>query len=221
MSETLNHILHALLANDVTALSHPGMMWGISIILFIAILLENGFLPLSFLPGDTLLILSGALISRGVLPFFPTFPLLVIASAMGYWLSYLQGKWLHSMPRVQGWLAHSPSRYHQRAHTLFSRYGLPALLFGRFLGFVRTLLPLLAGMSTLSHSRFQLYNWLGALVWVYIMTKLGGMITAISKLPHHSNLVMEILIILPGVFLVAGVATAALLVWRKRRQINK
>ncbi|WJV63308.1 hypothetical protein PCO86_04390 [Pectobacteriaceae bacterium CE70] len=80
MSETLNHILHALLANDVTALSHPGMMWGISIVLFIAILLENGFLPLSFLPGDTLLILAGALISRGVLPFFPTFPLLCLGT---------------------------------------------------------------------------------------------------------------------------------------------
>lgn len=221
MSETFNHILHALLANDVTALSHPGMVWGVGIILFIAILLENGFLPLSFLPGDSLLILSGALISKGVLPFFPTFSLLVIAAAMGYWLSYLQGKWLYNTPRVQRWLAHSPSRYHQRAQTLFSRYELPALMIGRFLGFVRTLLPLLAGMSTLSHSRFQLYNWLSALVWVYTMTKIGGMITAIPKLPHHSDLVMEILLILPVVFLGAGVVTAGLFVWRKRIKSNK
>lgn len=81
--------------------------------------------------------------------------------------------------------------------------------------------PLLAGMSTLNHSRFQLYNGLSALLWVYIMTKIGGMITTIPKLPHHSNLVMEILLILLVVFLGAGVITAGLLVWQKRIKSNK
>ncbi|MEA9389352.1 hypothetical protein SJI19_02085 [Acerihabitans sp. TG2] len=53
------------------------------------------------------------------------------------------------------------------------------------------------------------------------MTKIGGMITTIPKLPHHSNLVMEILLILLVVFLGAGVITAGLLVWQKRIKSNK
>ncbi len=52
------------------------------------------------------------------------------------------------------------ARYHQRAHNLFHRHGLSALLVGRFIAFVRTLLPTIAGLSGLSNARFQFFNWM-------------------------------------------------------------
>lgn len=55
---------------------------------------------------------------------------------------------------MKGWLLQLPAQYHQRAHNLFNRHGLTALLIGRFLGFVRTLLPTMAGISGLNSSRF-------------------------------------------------------------------
>ena len=74
---------------------------------------------------------------------------------------------------MQGWLSHLPAHYHQRAHNLFHRHGLSALLVGRFLAFVRTLLPTIAGLSGLSNARFQFFNWMSGLLWVLILTTLG------------------------------------------------
>ena len=54
---------------------------------------------------------------------------------------------------VKGWLAHLPHKYHQRATCMFDRHGLLALLAGRFLAFVRTLLPTMAGISGLPNRR--------------------------------------------------------------------
>ena len=117
--------------------------------------MENGLLPASFLPGDSLLLLSGALIAKGVMGFAPTLLILTAAAGLGCWLSYIRGRWLGHTGTVKGWLLQLPAQYHQRAHNLFNRHGLTALLIGRFLGFVRTLLPTMAGISGLNSSRFR------------------------------------------------------------------
>ncbi|VFS58101.1 Inner membrane protein YqjA [Leminorella grimontii] len=59
-------------------------------------------------------------------------------------------------------MAKIPAHYHQRAHNLFHQHGFFALLIGRFLAFVRTLLPTIAGLSALDGKRFQIFNWLSA-----------------------------------------------------------
>lgn len=51
--------------------------------------MENGLLPASFLPGDSLLLLSGALIAKGVMGFAPTLLILTAAAGLGCWLSYI------------------------------------------------------------------------------------------------------------------------------------
>ncbi|UJL40960.1 hypothetical protein JS561_09805 [Salmonella enterica subsp. enterica serovar Infantis] len=66
-----------------------------------------------------------------------------------------RGRWLGNTRTVKGWLAQLPAKYHQRATCMFDRHGLLALLAGRFLAFVRTLLPTMAGISGLSNRRFQ------------------------------------------------------------------
>jgi membrane protein YqaA with SNARE-associated domain len=88
-----------------------------------------------------------ALIAKGVMDFVPTIAILTAAASLGCWLSYLQGRWLGNTETVKGWLAHLPHKYHQRATCMFDKHGLLALLAGRFLAFVRTLLPTMAGIS--------------------------------------------------------------------------
>ena len=142
--------------------------------------MENGLLPASFLPGDSLLLLSGALIAKGVMGFAPTLLILTAAAGLGCWLSYIRGRWLGHTGPVKGWLLQLPAQYHQRAHNLFNRHGLTALLIGRFLGFVRTLLPTMAGISGLNSSRFRVFNWLSAAIWVCALVGLGY---AFSQIP--------------------------------------
>lgn len=213
----MSDILNALLNHDLATLSQPGMIWGIYSILFTVIFLESALLPAAFLPGDSLLILAGALAAKGILPFYPTMGLLVVAAGSGYWLNYLQGRWLGHTKRVEKWLAQVPEYYHQRAHELSEQYGSWALLVGRFLGFVRTLLPLLAGLSGLRQGRFQTFSWLGAMLWVYVLMAAGGALTEVSFFRQNEAMGMTLLLILPLVLLIAGIAGSIIVICRRKK----
>lgn len=215
----LTQILHALWQHDFSVLANPGVLWVVYAVLFTTLLLENGLLPASFLPGDSLLLLTGALVAKGVMSMLPTLIILVVASSLGCWLSYLQGRWLGHTRIVKGWLLQLPAHYHERAHTLFTRHGLTALLAARFLAFVRTLLPTIAGISGLDNVRFQIFNWLSALLWVGVIMGMGYALCQIPLVQRHEDKVMAGLMILPALLLVTGLAGALLVVWKNRRKI--
>jgi membrane protein DedA with SNARE-associated domain len=120
--DVLREIVHALWQQDFIALADPSVIWVVYAVLFTTLFLENGLLPASFLPGDSLLLLSGALIAKGVMAFVPTLIILTVAASLGCWLSYLQGRWLGHTNLVKGWLLQLPAQYHQRAHNLFCPY---------------------------------------------------------------------------------------------------
>lgn len=218
--EVLREIVHALWQQDFTALADPTVIWVVYAVLFTTLLLENGLLPASFLPGDSLLLLAGALIAKGVMAFVPTIVILTLAASLGCWLSYLQGRWLGHTGVVKGWLLQLPAQYHQRAHRLFNHHGLMALLIGRFLAFVRTLLPTMAGISGLSNARFQLFNWLSAVIWVGAVVSLGYAFSQIPLVKRYEDQVMAGLMILPLILLVVGLCGAMLVIWRKKRSAS-
>ncbi|MFC0139040.1 DedA family protein [Erwinia mallotivora] len=213
----LHEIVQALWRQDFAALASPEVIWIVYGIMFVTLLLENGLLPAAFLPGDSLLLLAGAMISRGAMGFVPTIAILTLAASLGYWLSYLQGRWLGNTPIVKGWLLHLPVHYHQRAWNLFHRHGLMALLIGRFLAFVRTLLPTMAGISGLKNSRFQLFNWLSGLLWVGILVTLGYTISHVPFIKRHEDQVMAILMVLPLVLLCVGVVGSIVVMVKRRK----
>lgn len=183
----IQNIITALWQHDFAALADPHVVGIVYFVMFATLFLENGLLPASFLPGDSLLLLAGALIGKGVMDFAPTMVILTSAASLGCWLSYLQGRWLGNTRVVKGWLAQLPHKYHQRATCMFDRHGLLALLAGRFLAFVRTLLPTMAGISGLSNRRFQFFNWLSALLWVGVVTTLGYALNMIPFVKRHED----------------------------------
>ena len=211
--DVLREIVHALWQQDFIALADPSVIWVVYAVLFTTLFLENGLLPASFLPGDSLLLLSGALIAKGVMAFVPTLIILTVAASLGCWLSYLQGRWLGHTNLVKGWLLQLPAQYHQRAHNLFNRHGLTALVIGRFLGFVRTLLPTMAGISGLNSTRFQFFNWLSAVIWVGAVVGLGYAFSQIPLVKRYESQVMTG----PLVLLLVGLLGGMLVIWRKKR----
>lgn len=118
---------------------------------------------------------------------------------------------------VKRWLEQLPQEYHHKANHLFHNQGLYALLIGRFLAFVRTLLPVLAGLSELSHRRFQLFNWLSGLLWVGLIVTLGYALNQIPFIKQHEQLVMSALMILPILLLVAGLIGSIVMYWKHRK----
>ncbi|HGK4671826.1 TPA: DedA family general envelope maintenance protein YghB [Kluyvera georgiana] len=212
----IQDIVAALWQHDFAALANPHVVGVVYLVMFATLFLENGLLPASFLPGDSLLLLAGALIAKGVMGYVPTLVILTTAASLGCWLSYIQGRWLGNTRVVKGWLAQLPEKYHQRATCMFDRHGLLALLAGRFLAFVRTLLPTMAGISGLPNHRFQLFNWLSALLWVGVVTSLGYAISMIPFVKRHEDQVMTFLMILPIFLLVVGLLGTVIVVIKKK-----
>jgi membrane protein DedA with SNARE-associated domain len=212
----IQDIIAALWHHDFAALADPHVVGVVYFVMFATLFLENGLLPASFLPGDSLLLLTGALIARGVMDFIPALVILTTAASLGCWLSYIQGRWLGNTRVVKSWLAQLPVKYHERATCMFERHGLLALLAGRFLAFVRTLLPTMAGISGLSNRRFQFFNWLSALLWVGAVTSLGYALSMIPFVKRHEDQVMTFLMILPVFLLVAGLLGTVIVVIKKK-----
>ncbi|MCL7667682.1 VTT domain-containing protein, partial [Klebsiella pneumoniae] len=79
----------------------------------------------------------------------------------------------------------------------FHKPGLTALLIGRFIAFVRTLLPTIAGLSGLNNARFQFFNWMSGLLWVLILTTLGYMVGKTPVFLRNEDKLSSCMMLLP------------------------
>lgn len=212
-------VFNAVWQNDFSVLTDPRLIWTLYFVFFLILFLENGVLPMAFLPGDSLLILAGVLASKDDVEFTLglTILVLVLGASIGTWVGYIQGRWLGNTKTVQNWLSHLPAKYHQRSYQLFDRHGLAALFAGRFIAFVRTLLPILIGVSGLPAKRFQLFNWLSAVLWVTLLTGLGYLLGMSSFFKKHEQMIMSFLVALPLVLLVIGLITTVIVIWRRKK----
>lgn len=213
---TMKDIVTTLWQHEFLALTAPHVVSIVLLVMFAIIFLENGFLPASFLPGDSLLLLAGALIAKGVMDYILTIIILTIAASLGCWLSYIQGRWLGNTKIVKRWLTHLPDKYQSRAAYMFERHGFLALLVGRFLAFIRTLLPTIAGISGLSNWHFHFFNWLSALLWVGGIISLGYALNMIPFVKRYESQVMNFLMILPVFLLLAGLLGILFIVVKKK-----
>lgn len=212
----IHEFFQAFWQQDFQTLIDQKLIWAIYAILFVVIFLENGLLPASFLPGDSLLLLTGSLIANQTLHYPLTLLILTIAAGLGCWLSFLQGRWLGNTHVVQNWLSHLPEQYHQRSEQLFVRHGLAALLIARFLAFVRTLLPTIAGLSKLENKKFHIFNWLSGFIWVASIVSLGYFLALTPIFKHHEKQAMEFLMLLPVALLIIGLISALVVYFKKR-----
>ncbi|WHL25031.1 MAG: DedA family protein [Candidatus Blochmannia vicinus] len=171
--DILKELLNIIWQNNFTLFPNLRIALAIYSLVFIILFLENAILPAFFLPGDSLLIVLGILIAKGMLNFTATLGILTVAAGLGSWMSYLQGKFLENNKTIKRWLSFIPNKSYQRANRMIHKHGLSALFIGRFIVFVRTVLPTIAGVSGLSSFRFQLFNWISSFVWVFILIVLG------------------------------------------------
>lgn len=150
-------------------------------LVFFVLLLENAILPAIFLPGDSLLIVLGILIAKGILNFIITLGILTIAVSLGSWIGYLQGKFLENNKITQRWLSKLPLHFYQKVCFMFDKYGLFILFIGRFIAFLRTILPTVAGIAGFNVFRFHVFNLISAFIWVFMLTVLGFFLARLEQ----------------------------------------
>jgi membrane-associated protein len=135
------------------------------IVLFAIVFCETGLVVLFFFPGDTLLFIAGAFCATGQMSYPLLMALLIIAAVTGNTLNYYIGEAVgHRMfTHNYRWINKDALT---RTHEFFEKHGGKTIILARFVPVVRTFAPFVAGVSDMTHARFQLYNVTGAVLWV-------------------------------------------------------
>jgi membrane-associated protein len=167
-------------------------------ILFAIIFVETGLVVMPFLPGDSLLFVCGAIAAIGGLSLPLLIVLLIVAAVLGDAVNYSVGHYFG--PRVWGW---EQSRFFNRAafertHAFYEKHGAVTIIVARFLPFVRTFAPFVAGVAAMTYSKFALYNVVGAVLWVVSLTVLGYFVGNLPWVKEHFSWVALALIVVPG-----------------------
>lgn len=173
-------------------------------LLFAVIFVETGVVVMPFLPGDSLLFVVGALCGLGLMNLPLTLALLVAAAILGNQCNYTIGR--HVGARVFQW---ENSRLFNRAafdrtHAFYEKYGGYTLIAGRFMPFVRTFAPFVAGVAKMTRHRFTLFDVTGALLWVGGVTLAGYLFGNIPVVQQHLSKIIWAMILIPGLFVLYG-----------------
>ncbi|WP_428424262.1 DedA family protein [Methylibium sp.] len=179
-------------------------------LLFLIIFVETGVVVMPFLPGDSLLFVVGALCGVGLMSLPLALALLVTAAILGNQSNYTIGRYFG--PKVFQW---EDSRYFnkrafEQAHAFYEKYGGVTLIAARFMPFVRTFAPFVAGVALMTRSKFTLYDVSGALLWVGSVTLAGYWFGNIPWVQRHLSHIIWAMILIPGVLALFGA-------WRARQ----
>ena len=182
------------------------------VLLFTIIFVETGVVVMPFLPGDSLLFVVGALAGVGLLNLPLVIALLIAAAILGDQCNYAIGRYFG--PKVFQW-EHSRwfnKRAFDQAHAFYEKYGGITIVVARFLPFLRTFAPFVAGVAQMTRAKFIAYNVGGAVLWVGSLTLAGYLFGNIPWVKLHLDKIIWAAILLPGLLVLAGA-------WRARAKI--
>ena len=172
-------------------------------ILFLVVFVETGLVVMPFLPGDSLLFVVGAMAGAELLSLPWVLGLLTAAAILGDQCNYFIGR--HFGQR----LLNANTRWFNRqaydqAHAFYERYGSITIVLARFLPFIRTFAPFVAGVADMDRRRFTLFNFLGAFIWVWGICIAGYLFGHIGWVKANLDKIIWAMILIPGLMAVWG-----------------
>ena len=180
-------------------------------LLFLIIFVETGVVVMPFLPGDSLLFVVGAMCGVGLMNYPLAMGLLFVAAVLGDQCNYSIGRYFG--PKVFNW---EQSRFFNRAafnqaHAFYERYGGITVVAARFMPFLRTFAPFVAGVSEMNRGKFTLYNIGGAFLWVGSIVTAGYLFGNVPFVKANLEKIIWAMILIPGLFVIFGA-------WKARRK---
>ena len=179
-------------------------------LLFLIIFVETGLVVMPFLPGDSLLFVVGALAGAGVMNYPAVMALMLVAAVAGNQTNYAIGRALG--PKVFGW---EQSRWFnkkafEQAHAFYEKYGGITIVAARFMPFLRTFAPFVAGVAQMTRRKFTFYDVAGGALWVGSITTAGYLFGNIPWVAANLSKIIWAMILIPGLLMLFGA-------WRSRR----
>ena len=165
-------------------------------LLFLIVFCETGLVVTPFLPGDSLLFVTGALAAAGGMDIVTVMAVLIAAALTGDNVNYWIGRYVG--PRVfhyrdSRWF--NP-KYLERAHTFYERHGGKTIILARFIPIVRTYVPFVAGVGAMPYARYLAFCVAGALIWVLSLCLAGYFFGNIPVVKSNLTLVILGIILL-------------------------
>jgi len=181
------------------------------VLLFVIVFVETGLVVMPFLPGDSLLFVVGALCGVGFMNVPLAAAVLLAAAILGDQCNYTIGRYFG--PKVFQW---EDSRFFNRraflqAHDFYERYGGVTIIAARFMPFIRTFAPFVAGVAEMSRAKFSFFNVIGALVWVLGIGAAGYFLGSVPWVKANLEKIIWALILVPAALVMLGA-------WQARRK---
>ena len=180
-------------------------------LLFLVIFVETGVVVMPFLPGDSLLFVVGAMCGVGLMDYPLSVGLLLVAAILGDQSNFTIGRYLG--PKVFKW---ENSRLFNKAafdaaHAFYEKYGGITIVAARFMPFLRTFAPFVAGVAEMPRTRFTLFNVVGGVLWVGGIVTVGYFFGNIPFVKTHLDKIIWAMILIPGLVIMFGA-------WKARRR---
>ena len=180
-------------------------------LLFLIIFVETGVVVMPFLPGDSLLFVVGAMCGLGLMSLPLSIGLLIAAAVLGNQSNYTIGHYFG--PKVFQW---ENSRFFNKkafdqAHAFYEKHGGITIVAARFMPFLRTFAPFVAGVARMTRSKFTFYDVTGAVLWVGGIVTAGYLFGGIPWVKQHLDKIIWAMILIPGLVILFGA-------WRARRK---
>ncbi len=177
-------------------------------LLFLIIFVETGVVVMPFLPGDSLLFVVGAMCGVGLMDYSVIVPLLVAAAILGNQCNYAIGRYFG--PRVFQW---ENSRFFNRrafdqAHAFYEKYGGYTLVAARFMPFLRTFAPFVAGVAHMTRRKFTFFDVTGGLLWVLSIVTAGYFFGNLPWVQTHLDKIIWAMVLIPGLVFIGGTLKA-------------
>ena len=204
----IDFILHVDRHLSEFVLAYGGWVYAL---LFLIIFVETGLVVMPFLPGDSLLFVVGALCGLGLMNLPLTMLLLTVAAVAGNQTNYAIGRKIG--PRVFAW---PHSRWFNRAafdrmHAFYEKNGGITIVIARFMPFLRTFAPFVAGVAQMTRSKFTFYDVTGGVLWVCGVTLAGYFFGNLPWVKAHLSHIIWAMIVIPGLVVLFGA-------WKAGRQ---
>ncbi len=173
-------------------------------LLFLIIFVETGVVVMPFLPGDSLLFVVGTMCGVGLMSYPLSVGLLFAAAVLGNQSNYAIGRFFG--PKVFQW---EDSKFFNKkafdqAHAFYERYGGITIVAARFMPFLRTFAPFVAGVSQMTRSKFTFYDITGGALWVGGVTTAGYFFGNVPWVKMHLDKIIWAMILIPGVVVAYG-----------------
>jgi membrane-associated protein len=193
----LTTFFYSLLALDQTVaqLASQYGLW-LYALLFVIIFAETGLVVFPFLPGDSILFISGTVVATAGLNVHVLVALLVVAAILGDSINYAVGHYIG--PKVfdrpdSKWIRQEHLR---RTQAFYDKYGGVTIIIGRFVPIVRTFAPFLAGVAGMPYRKFLAFTLAGSTLWISSLLYAGYLFGNIPWVKNNLSLIVIAIVVI-------------------------